>query len=279
MEESWKPKQERHHRRRHRHHSEERSKSRGDKIPKIPDAFLRSQKKQRSESTPKKQLQSPSKKLFFSNPIPFTIESNDQNKKERESKLYSPTKITTKLSISQPLDVHDMIADEIEVTELSASSISSEEIPKPSFSKKHHSKSMNQTSSKQLKQPLQEKNVNLSYCHYADDIPPSQNSTYIQSPKMNSTTRNTTLNFMHPSIYREQTTPTVQYTSSRSYFQPSYYRLEPSSEVDTNFLNTIQSAKLQLASIRNDINISRQKRAMQESKLSRFKYTQNPFRV
>ena len=47
--------------------------------------------------------------------------------------------------------------------------------------------------------------------------------------------------------------------------------------IDQNFINTIQSARQQLAHIRESISSSRRTRAMRESGASSFNYTQNPF--
>ena len=237
-------------RRKHRHHHHKSSDS--ETVPCIPRALQRSMLNSKNE----KAKESPVKKLFFSNAVPFSTE-------DEEIKSNKVAQKKVKLSISMPLDVKDIIADEVEVTEMSASSIVSDEIPKPTI--------LSFSSENELPKPKErKKKATLSFCNAANDIPPetspTRNRLTHRSPKSK-----TEITSSKPSVYRTS-------TSSFSYLQPSY-TLEPSSQIDTNYLNTIQSAKLQLASIQNSINISRQKRAMQESRLSQFKYTKNPFRA
>jgi hypothetical protein len=47
--------------------------------------------------------------------------------------------------------------------------------------------------------------------------------------------------------------------------------------IDQNFVNTLQSAKLQLRFIREQMTAARQMRAMRHPAVSPFEYTQNPF--
>lgn len=178
----------------------------------------------------------------------------------------------TKLSISRPFDANDLLdVEEVQASSLSASDIpKTEEIPKPTFI------SFSRDESEQKKP--QKSNLRLSRTKQIGDIPPSPSKS-VRIP-LGQSEQNTYTNTASKSPRRTNTqSPTIMRLSSNQFSVSGTngYTSYGGSMVDENYISTIRSARVQLASIQNSISISRQKRAMHESRLSSFRYTKNPY--